>query len=380
MAAGGATRRVSAMTIPRRAVLLSALGIAVFQVIGTFGASSNQPDRKSVDALAIVLVLVGPVVLAVRDRWPLLAVAVSIIAADIYIALGYPFGPIFVSIVVALFAAVLAGRRRAATLLVAAGLLGFVGASVADPRTDGVALVRLALVAGWVTLMLVIAELDRVRRTQAAERHRAAAEEERRREDAQRLLLAQELHDVLAHNISLINVQASVALHLLDEQPDQARPALTSIKEASHDALGELRTALDVLRRGEEAPRSPAPKLAELPALLDGVRASGLVIDFTPDGEPPPTIAAPVELAAYRIVQEALTNITRHAHAHHATVRLGYADGVRIEVTDDGVGGVADPGGGITGMRERAAALGGTVEAGPAQQGRGFRVSAHLPL
>src|SRR4051794_40204878 len=183
MAAGGATRRVSAMRMPRRAVLLSALGIAVFQVVGTFGASNNQPDRKSVDALAIALVLLGPLVLAVRDRWPLLAVAVSIIAAEIYIALGYPFGPIFLSIVVALFAAVLAGRRRAATLLVAAGFVGFVGATVADPRSDGVGLVRLALVAGWVTLMVAIAELVRVRRMQAAERHRIAEEDERRREE-----------------------------------------------------------------------------------------------------------------------------------------------------------------------------------------------------
>jgi signal transduction histidine kinase len=209
------------------------------------------------------------------------------------------------------------------------------------------------------------------------DRRRAAAEEEQRRVGEQRLELAQELHDVLAHNISLINVQASVALHLLDEQPDQARPALTSIKDASHDALQELRTALDVLRRGEAAPRTPAPTLAELPTLLDNVRASGLDIDFEQHGEPPP-LSATTELAAYRIVQEALTNITRHAHAHHARVRLGYDAGVRIEVTDDGVGGTAAPGKGITGMRERAAALGGTVEAGPQRHG-GFRVIAHLP-
>ncbi|HZX56026.1 MAG TPA: sensor histidine kinase, partial [Ilumatobacteraceae bacterium] len=358
------------MTIPRRAVLLSALGIAVFQVIGTFGASSNQPDRKSVDALAIVLVLVGPVVLAVRDRWPLLAVAVSIIAADIYIALGYPFGPIFVSIVVALFAAVLAGRRRAATVLVAAGFLGFVGASVADPRTDGVALVRLALVAGWVTLMLAIAELVRVRRTQAAERHRAAAEEERRREDAQRLLLAQELHDVLAHNISMINVQASVALHLLDDRPEQARPALVNIKAASHDALRELRSALDVLRHGDDAPRAPAPTLADLDGLVDSVRAGGLDIHLQIDG-PVQQLPSAVELAAYRIVQEALTNITRHARAHDVSVHVEYDDGVTIEVLDDGVGGSPNGGNGIVGMRERAIALGGSVTAGP-RPGGGF--------
>src|SRR3954464_9568122 len=377
MAAGGATRRVSAMTIPRRAVLLSALGIAVFQVIGTFGASSNQPDRKSVDALAIALVLVGPLVLAVRDRWPLLAVAVSIIAAEIYIALGSPFGPIFLSIVVALFAAVLAGRRRAATLLVAAGFVGFVGATVADPKSEGVGLVRLALVAGWVTVMLAMAELVRVRRMQAAERHRVAEEEERRREDAQRLLLAQELHDVLAHNISMINVQASVALHLLDEQPDQARPALANIKAASHDALRELRTALDVLRHGEDAPRAPTPTLADLDGLVDSVRAGGLDIHLQIDG-PVQQLPSAVELAAYRIVQEALTNITRHARAHDVSVHVEYDDGVTIEVLDDGVGGSPNGGNGIVGMRERAIALGGSVPAGP-RPGGPFLVAAHLP-
>src|SRR3954470_13067687 len=161
MASAEATRRVSAMRMPRRVVLLSALGIAVFQVIGTFGAGNNQPNRKAVDAVGIVLVRAGPLVLAVRDRWPLLALGVSIIAADIYIALGYPFGPIFLSVVVALFAAVFAARRRAATGLVAAGLVGFAVASVVDPRSDGVGLVRLALVAGWVTVMLAIAELVR---------------------------------------------------------------------------------------------------------------------------------------------------------------------------------------------------------------------------
>jgi signal transduction histidine kinase len=365
------------MRMPRRVVLLSALGIAIFQVIGTFGASNNQPNRKEVDALAIVLALAGPLVLAVRDRWPLVALAVSIIAADIYIALGYPFGPIFLSVVVALFAAVFAGRRRAATVLVAAGFVAFVGASVADPRSDGVGLVRLALVAGWVTLMLAIAELVRVRRMQAAERHRIAEEDERRREDAQRLLLAQELHDVLAHNISMINVQASVALHLLDEQPEQARPALVNIKAASHDALRELRTALDVLRHGEDAPRAPAPTLADLDGLVDSVRAGGLDISLTIDGPAQPLPSA-VELAAYRIVQEALTNVTRHAQAHDVSVHLEYDDGVTIEVVDDGVGGSPDAGNGIVGMRERAIALGGSVTAGP-RPGGGFLVAAHLP-
>jgi signal transduction histidine kinase len=193
----------------------------------------------------------------------------------------------------------------------------------------------------------------------------------------QRLALAQDLHDVLAHNISLVNVQASVALHLLDEQPDRARPALTAIKQASHDALEELRTALDLLRDGD-APKAPAPRLRDLEQLVDGVRGGGLAVRLDQEPEPPDVPAA-VQLAAYRIVQEALTNVTRHAGASAVAVTVGYAGGVTIEVQDDGVGGVPVSGNGLSGMRERATALGGSVEVGPVAGG-GFLVRAHLPV
>ena len=371
---------------PRSAILAGALGIALFQVVGSFGAADNQPDRRAIDAVALVLVLVGPLALAWRDRRPLVAVAVAAGAADLYIGLGYPYGPVFVSVVVALFAAVQAGRRKATWSLAAAGYAGFVVAFLLDRRSDGDSgVLHLALVAGWLAVVLAVSEVVRVRRDQVAERQRAAQEERQRRVGEQRLGLAQELHDVLAHNISLINVQASVALHLLDDQPEQARPALTTIKKASRDALGELRTALDLLRRGEDAPRAPAPRLADLDALVAGVRAGGLDVrlEHELDGPPPPLPDA-VELAVYRIVQEALTNVTRHARATVVTVRLRYDDGVSVEVTDDGHGGqpggpaTGEPGNGIVGMRERAEALGGTVEAGPGPGG-GFRVAAHLP-
>ncbi len=366
------------MRLPRRAVLLSALGVGAFQLVGSFGAAHNQPDRKAIDVLAVVLVLVGPASLAVRDRWPLVALSASVLAADVYIGLGYPYGPIFVSAAFALFAAVQAGHRRPAAVLAAIGFVGYVIAAQVDPNNeDEAGLVHFALVAGWLAMLLTIAELVRVRRAQAAERHRAAEDEERRRVGEQRLRLAQELHDVLAHNISLINVQASVALHLIDDRPEQARPALVNIKVASHDALQELRTALDVLRYGDDAPRTPAPNLADLDVLVEGVRAGGLDVRMEIVGPIPPLPAA-TELAAYRIVQEALTNVTRHAQAKTVTVRLGYDDGVTIEVLDDGVGGSPNAGNGIRGMRERAVALGGSVDAGP-QIGGGFRIAAHLP-
>lgn len=361
-------------------MLLSAIAVAAFQVVGSFGAADNQPERRAIDVVAVVLALVGPIFLARRDRWPLAAVAASAAATVVYVASGYPYGPIFVSVGVALFSAVRAGHRRSTWALAAAGSIGFAAATIVDRRSPGISWLHLALVAGWVAVVLAVAELVRMRDDQAAEQARTEQEEHQRRQGERRLLLAQELHDVLAHNISLINVQASVTLHLFDERPEAARTALAEIKGASQRALDELRSALDLLR-SDDAPRSPAPRLADLDRLVAGVRASGLDVRLE-RSEPPNAVPPAVELTAYRIVQEALTNVTRHARAHVATVRLGYLrpDGVTVEVTDDGIGasGETRTGNGIDGMRERAAALGGTVEAGPGAAG-GFRVAAHLP-
>lgn len=363
----------------RAGVFGSALGIAAFQVVGSIGAADNQSDRKGIDALAVLLLLVGPAALAARDRYPRAALAVTIAAATTFIGLGYPFGPIFLSVVVGFYTVVMAGQRRAAWALAVAGYVGFfVGLRLDDHRPADIGLLHWSLAAGWLIVVLAVPEVLRARKQQLLERDRAEEEERQRRAGEQRLGLAQELHDVLAHNISLINVQASVALHLLEEQPDQARPALAAIKDASHDALQELRTALDVLRHGDDAaPLGPAPTLADLPGLVDGWRAGGVDVRLEGPGERP-DLPATVELAAYRIVQEALTNVSRHASARSVTVRVGYDDGVRIEVLDDGVGGGVVPGNGIRGMQERAAALGGRVEVG-VRPGGGFRVTAHLP-
>lgn len=357
---------------------MTALAIGVFQVVGSYGAAGNQPDRRAMDAVALVLVVAGPLALAWRDRWPLVGAAVSMGAADVYLARGYPYGPIFLGVIVALFTAVQAADRRAAWSVTAAGYLGFVVASLIDRRRTAFSAVHLALVAGWLVVVLAVSEVVRIRRDQVSERERLVHEERQRELSEQRLGLAQELHDVLAHNISLINVQASVALHLIDEHPEQTRPALTNIKEASRDALHELRTALDLLRNVEDAPRAPAPRLADLETLVAGVRASGLEVRLEGDVTVP-VLPAAVELAAYRIIQEALTNVTRHAQARAVTIHLAYEEGVTVEVTDDGIGGVVGVGNGIVGMRERAVALGGHLEAGP-RLGGGFRVLARLPV
>lgn len=357
--------------MPRLAIWVSALAIGVFQVGGSFGAAREQPDRLAIDGWAVALLILGPLALTVRDRWPLLGAAVPLMAADLYLGHGYPYGPIFISVIIGLFYGVFAGQRQRTWVIAGLGLLGY---PIAAWLTDGprISAMHLAVIAGWMVVVLVGADLARTRRLEVTERNR-------RRTSDERLRIARDLHDVLAHNISMINVQAGVALHLIDERPEQARTALANIKEASREALHELRSALDVLRYGDErAVRAPAPGLAELEGLVDGVRAGGLDVRTEIVGTRVPLPTA-VDLAAYRIVQEALTNVTRHARARVATVRIRYGDDLVIEVLDNGRGGPVVAGNGVVGMRERAAALGGKVEVGP-NPGGGFGVVATLPL
>ena len=250
-----------------------------------------------------------------------------------------------------------------------------------------------AAVAGWLVTVLVVGEIGRVRGERLAEVRKTRAEEERRRASEERLQIAQELHDVLAHNISLISVQAGVGLHLMDEQPDKAREALVAIKQASKDALGELRSVLDLLRGTDEAaPRQPTAGLDQLARVVANAAATGLDVQVETAGAAR-ALPPEVDLAALRIAQEALTNVARHADAAHARVRLRYEpDQLVVEVEDDGRGAPAAgsndtgrpawperTGKGITGMRERAVALGGELDAGPGSAG-GFRVVARLPL
>jgi signal transduction histidine kinase len=236
------------------------------------------------------------------------------------------------------------------------------------------------VIAAWVVAIVALAELTRVRREQWARERAERAQAARRRADEERLRIARELHDVLAHSISVINVQAGVGLALLDTDPEQARTALTTIKAASKEALGEVRQVLDTLRSPGDAPRAPAPGLDRLPELVQQAASAGLTVDV--EGAPP-RLAPGTDLAAFRIVQEALTNVVRHSGSRHARVRLDHdARTLRLRVDDDGPATGAQAGGsgnGLAGMRERAAALGGTIEAGPRADG-GFQVLAELPL
>ncbi len=223
----------------------------------------------------------------------------------------------------------------------------------------------------------------------AARRPRPGAPSSRRpaagrRASEERLDIARELHDVLAHSISMINVQAGVALELMEQRPEQARTALTTIKQASRDALVEVQAVLGALRQaGEPAATAPTPGMANLDRLVSGARAAGLRVEVHVDGEPRP-VPVGTDLAAYRILQESLTNVVRHAGATAVTVTVGYRlRELTLEVADDGRteanGHGPGSGSGIAGMRERAEALGGELDTGR-RLGYGFRVLARLPL
>jgi signal transduction histidine kinase len=205
----------------------------------------------------------------------------------------------------------------------------------------------------------------------------------RRQVSDERLRIARELHDAVGHHVSLINVQAGVALYLLDRDVEQARSALAAITSSSKALLADMRTTLGVLRGADEEPsRAPVAGLARLDDLVAENLGAGLVVTVQVR-EDRRALPAAVDLAAYRIVQEALTNTRRHSGASRALVVVGYTDdGLSVEICDDGTGrppSTGAEGNGLPGMRERAAVLGGTLVAGPGERG-GFRVAAHLPV
>ncbi|KUJ68203.1 histidine kinase [Streptomyces albus subsp. albus] len=366
----------------------STLVLLLFTVAGTRFAARNQPHRADLDPLGYALLVLTPALLVLRHRHPALTVHAVAAATLLYLGAGYPYGPMLINVVVASYAAVVAGRRRAAWS--ALGLLWAGHLLITHwlyrwlpPGGDHAAGWGQELaVAAYVAAVLAASELVAQRREQWARERAERAAAERRRADEERLRIARELHDVLAHSISVIHVQAGVGLALLDQQPEQARTALTTIKAASKEALGEVRQVLDTLRAPGSAPRSPAPGLDRLPELTEQAASAGLAVRVSTQG---PRAALPpgADLAAFRIVQEALTNVVRHSGSRTARVRLRYTPrALELTVDDDGPAtGTGDTGGGngLIGMRERAAALGGTVDAGPRPDG-GFRVRARLPV
>ncbi|MFD8085562.1 sensor histidine kinase [Kitasatospora sp. NPDC059722] len=365
-----------------------AVGVAVVQVVGSSFAGRHQSGRVPLDAFGYVLLLLGPALLVVCRSRPVPAVAGTSVVTAGYLAAGYPYGPVFASWLIACCSAIACGRRRAAW----AGMVGvylvhvLVTFVLPDgwqrvPRTAFSWQQELGLLA-WLLLVLAIAEIIRFRRERIAA-HRAYRQQlEQRRANEERLKMARELHDILAHSLSLINIQAGVGLALLDQRPEEARAALATIKSTSKEALGEVRQVLATLRGPGAAPRGPAPGLARLDELTDQADRVGLTAEVHELGDRRPLSAA-ADLTAFRIVQEALTNVVRHSAAREAVVVLDWTDpeALVVRVEDPGPAVLGDAGGsgsGLAGMRERAGAFGGTISAG-ALPGGGFRVRAELP-
>ncbi len=330
-----------------------------------------------------LLLVVGAAALLLRRRYPVTVLAVALGAALAGAAAGgAPWGvPVAWLVLVAAFVNAVLFRKRVAAIaaLVAGYLVSVWPPWLIGTRGHTSAAFALGLLAGLITL-LSAAELIRARRQRAVAVARRQEEEARRRVMQERLAIARDLHDVVAHNISVINVQANTALHLMDRQPERARAALTAIHEVSRQALGELRSVLGVLKADDaDLPLVPSPGLNRLGELAAHARAAGIAVRLEQEGTSRP-LPAGVDTAAYRIVQEALTNTVRHSGGSMATVHLRYdADALTIAVDDDGRA-VHPPreGNGVAGMTERARALGGTLAAGPGPGG-GFRVLARLP-
>jgi signal transduction histidine kinase len=331
---------------------------------------------------ALALVGVAALALAWRRRYPVTVLAVSVTGVAVYSVLGYVNGAALAAPVLALYAVAAQVSARRAVVLAALTLAALMTATgVHNPfgrYSDG----AFVLIPGMVAAVLFAGIAVRNRRAYAASIRDRAEQDARRRVDEERLRIARELHDVVAHTMATINVQAGVAAHVLPTKPEAAAEALLAIKAASKEGLRELRAILNVLRQADDADSvQPTPGLAQLGALVEGARQAGLPITLTVTGEPFPLPAA-VDLAAYRIVQESLTNVIRHAGPASATVSLSYRpDEIGIDVTDNGHGPKAaggPAGHGHAGMRERAAAVGGTLQTGP-RAGGGYQVTARLP-
>jgi signal transduction histidine kinase len=357
----------------------------VFELVG-----SGLP--RGILALGYALALVHTLPLAARRRFPGAVLALGVASGLAVAALGLSPIVLGVAILVAVYSVAAYGTRWVSLAGLAAAELGSVAVQLTPGRFQAPTVVSNALVIGAAWLLGYFVGVRRAYTVRLEERtaelEQAREELARRAVTKERLRLARELHDVVAHAMSVIAVQSGVGAHVASTQPEEAAKALSAIEATSRAALEELRRLLGVLRQDSEpqGDLTPVPGLADLDSLLAEVSKAGLGVRLRVEGTPSP-LPAGVDLSAYRIVQEALTNVVKHAGPARAQVTVGYRDQeVTLEVTDDGRGvgalagdGRAGVGHGLIGMRERVAAFDGDLDAGP-RPGGGFRVAARLPL
>jgi signal transduction histidine kinase len=341
---------------------------------------SGAQLHNSLDLLGYVLLVISGLALVASHKAPILVLAITGLCALGYLALGFDVPA--VAYLVAVYGAFRSGHRIAA---VAASVLMLVAAPVALwvahqdwPLGDVLMQSRDILPLAWLVAAAAAGEALRQAERRIEQVERSREESALRRADEERLRIARELHDSLTHQISVIKLQAEVAVHLARKQGQPVPESLLAILKAGREANRELRSTLEALRNDE----TPAPGLDHLPALVDQAQSAGLQTHLTIEGH---QISVPtaVDRTAYRIVQESLTNINRHATATSASVRIDYRpDALIIQIDDDGTATsntAAPPGVGLLGMRERVTALGGQLQAAPRSEG-GFTVHAELPV
>jgi signal transduction histidine kinase len=374
------------------------IAIAAFLTFATIAAARAETAVENRTALLVVLAVGLGLSIALRRRVPTTAVvlATTVVALSLAASIGGGWPPTaFIAIPMYQIAAV-RPRRRSLAALAAVCLVFVVAAAVAATHQGGgvQALPLVAAIAAW-----FVGDSVRVRglyvaglAEQAAQRQRETVERAQRSVAEERLQIARELHDVVAHSLSVIAVQSGVGRHVIDEQPAEAKKALSAVEATSRAALTELRRMLGVLRRDESQPATlaPAPGVAALGSLVDRVRAAGFVVDLDARSTMVETLPPSVQLSIYRIVQEALTNVVKHAGPASVRVEIrDETDALVLEVRDDGQGIAsalseqahpeAESHHGIIGMRERVELFDGSLSAGPGPDG-GFRVVASFPI
>jgi signal transduction histidine kinase len=405
----------SRLPVPAQDALL-ALFVAVTQVQGTLVRPIEEGERPLADLgyLGYALLIGSGLVLVVRRRWPVPVFVTIALCSLVYFALGFPAGPGWIALFVALYTLTAYGDGRRSLAIAAVGIAvlaaGWLAAGAdVEPRAAigwvffRIAVSAMAAALGESVRSRGVVAADALERARRAERTRE--EEARSRVDAERLRIAREVHDTVAHAIAIINVQSGVTAYLLEKRPEGAREALLTIERTSSQALHEMRAVLGVLR--DDNGRAPHPGLAQLGDLAAMAREAGLDVELDVGSSAAPLPSA-VDTTAYRIVQESITNVIRHVGRSRVTVALDYGtDALEVRVVDDGdlvpphdgagrdapagppptagnragntAGNTAEPGRGILGMRERCHLLGGELSAGPRPHG-GFEVRARLPL
>jgi signal transduction histidine kinase len=327
---------------------------------------------KAFDVLGLGLVVVAGGALAGRRRWPVPTLVVVTVSTTAYLTIGYPYGPIMFCFAVAIYGV---ARRRplvpASTWCLAALAVLLVHLLTNEAALPGA--LSLLPASAWVAVPFTLGVALRL---VAEARERERREIERRIVDGERLRLAQEVHDVVGHGLAAIQMQADIALHLRQTKPDQAEVALEAISRASADALAELRATLATITPA----KSPTPGLSRIDELRRRVEDAGVIVDLQVHGQPRKLPAA-VDVAAYRVLQESLTNVVKHSSHPKANIEIAYRDDkVSLAVSNqDLLGGTHTDGFGITGMRRRVAHLGGQLDAGPGPRNGTFEVRATIP-